>query len=103
MNDESETSQMIKWFNSLSFNERREKIASLKDFFDRNTIQLLKTVRNLESVENCPSDIIKNAKQLIANNMKVMSTLEKIEKGVDNAEKEINSQAVEAKSPSSGE
>ena len=92
MASESDTIQIIEWFRSLSFTERREKVKSLREFFDKNTGQLLKTVRSLEQVKDCPTDLIASARQLIANNMKMMNTLDQIEGGVDNAEKTSNSQ-----------
>lgn len=101
--EESDSAKMVEWFQSLTFTERREKIKSMKTFFTENTSQLIKTVRNLEKVEDCPNDIILGAKALIANNMSMMNTLESIEKGVDDAEKESNAQAVESGTTASGE
>jgi hypothetical protein len=94
---------MVEWFRTLSHTERREKIKSMRDFFDKNTGQLLKTVRSLEEVKNCPPDLIVKAKQLIANNMKMMNTLEKIEKGVDDAETKGSNEAVESGTTASGD
>lgn len=103
MDNESEAMRMVEWFRTLSLPERKEKIKSMHEFFAKNTTQLIKTVKSLEEVKNCPQDLIVNAKALIANNMKIMNTLESIERGVDNAEKESNSQPVETGTTSAGE
>lgn len=104
MADETrETIQMIEWFRSLSISERREKVKSMREFFDKNTIQLLRTVHSLEQVKDCPTDVIGKAKALIANNMNMMKTLDKIEEGVNDAEKNGNREAVEAKQATTDE
>lgn len=98
----SDTLQMAEWFRSLSVTERREKIKSMREFFDKNTIQLLRTVHSLEEVTDCPQDVISKAKSLIANNMKMMKTLDKIEEGVNDAETKRDSEAVETGKTASG-
>jgi hypothetical protein len=103
MANESDTIQIIEWFRSLSLTERREKVKSLREFFDKNTGQLLKTVRSLEEVKDCPTDLITSARQLIANNMKMMNTLDQIEGGVDNAEKTSDTQTSTTGTTAAGE
>jgi hypothetical protein len=103
MANETETIQIIEWFRSLSLTERREKVKSLREFFDKNTGQLLKTVRSLEEVKDCPTDLITSARQLIANNMKMMNTLDQIEGGVDNAEKTSDTQTSTTGTTAAGE
>jgi hypothetical protein len=103
MANETETIQIIEWFRSLSLTERREKVKSLREFFDKNTGQLLKTVRSLEQVKDCPTDLITSARQLIANNMKMMNTLDQIEGGVNNAEKTSDTQTITTGTTAAGE
>ena len=103
MEEQSESMRMVEWFQSLSFSERREKIRSMREFFTKNTSDLLRTVKRLESCRECPPDLIRNAKELVANNMGIMNTLEKIEKGVEDAEKKIGDEAVESGSTAAGE
>ncbi len=103
MANETETIQIIEWFRSLSLTERREKVKSLREFFDKNTGQLLKTVRSLEQVKDCPTDLISSARQLIANNMKMMNTLDQIEGGVNNAEKTSDTQTITTGTTAAGE
>lgn len=92
MNDPN---QLLTWFNSLSLLERKGRVQSFRDFFDKNTGQLLKIVRNMESTTNFPTDTLATTKQLIANNMKMVNTLDMIENGVIDAEKKISIETIE--------
>lgn len=103
METESESLKMVEWFNSLPYTERREKIKSLKEFFDRNTGKLIRTLKDLETLQECPTELLNTTKEMISNNMRIMNTLETIEKGVDDAEKESNGQTAESGSTTSGE
>jgi Na+/phosphate symporter len=102
MPDDSESMQIIEWFRSLSLGERQEKVKSLKEFFSKNTIQLLKTVRSLESITDCPSDLITTAKKLVSNNMHMISTLDRMEEGVNNAKKKIDDATIETDTTAAG-
>lgn len=95
--------QLISWYNSLSLLERKDRVKSLRDFFNKNTRQLIKIVRNMESATNCPADTLATTKQLIANNIKLVNTLDKIENGVNDAEKKSSLETLEANTTASSE
>jgi len=100
--DDKSLLQLIEWFRSLPTNERKDKIESMKQFYERNTQELVKTMKRLERIENCPKEVVDNAKQIVANNMNIVSSLDELLVGVFNAEKTINSQTSKAKEDSSG-
>lgn len=91
--DDSSVLEIIEWFRSLPNPQKREKLQSLRDFYNDNTRQLIRAVKNLESVKSCPKELISNAKKLISNNLEIVSSIEKIESEVQDAEKKSNNQA----------
>jgi ABC-type transporter MlaC component len=103
MPNDAETVQLANWFRSLSLTERREKIKSFRNFYEKNTGQLLRTVKNLEQLNNCPKELLAQAKGLVASNMKIINTLDQIEGGIDNAEKKSNNEAEQTVEANSGE
>ncbi len=62
----------------------------MRSFYDNNTNQLMKIIHNLEKVNNCPKELILNAKKLVSNNVKIVSEIEKIQMEIKNAEKKNN-------------
>jgi len=93
--DDSSVLEIVEWFRSLPNPQKREKLQSLRDFYNQNTRQLIRAVKNLESIKSCPKELISDAKKLISNNLEIVSSLEKIEFEVQNAEKKSDNQANE--------
>jgi|LakMenEpi03Aug12_release.lakeMendotaPanAssembly.Ray.scaffolds.fasta_scaffold241437_2 hypothetical protein len=85
--DDKSLLQLFEWFRSLPIKEREEKILSMKQFYEKNTLELVKTMKKLGRIENCPNDILDNAKNIVANNIKIVNSLDEFLPKVSNAEK----------------
>lgn len=84
--------QIATWFHSLPLLERRGRVEAMRSFFDKNTRQLLKIVRSIETTKDIPVNMLAEAKQLIANNMKMLDTLDSIEGRINKNEEENHSE-----------
>jgi hypothetical protein len=82
--------ETVEWFKLLPNTIKEEKLSSMRSFYDNNTNQLMKIIHNLEKVNNCPKELILNAKKLVSNNVKIVSEIEKIQMEIKNAEKKNN-------------
>lgn len=89
--DDNSLIQLIEWIRSLPLQERQDKIESMKQFYENNTLELIKTMKKLEKVKDCPKEIINNAKMIVANNMDIMNSLNDLSNGVKIAEKKSDS------------
>lgn len=99
--DDKSALEIVEWFRSLPDNIKKEKLHSMRSFYDSNTKQLIKTIKNLESVKNCPKELIINAKKLVSNNVEIVSRIEKIQMEIENAQKKINNETDESGKTSS--
>lgn len=85
--DDKSVLDIVEWFRSLPDSLKKEKLSSMRSFYDGNTKQLIKTIKNLEAVKNCPKELIINAKKLVSNNVEIVSRIEKIQMEIDDAKK----------------
>lgn len=100
--DDKSLIQLIEWFRSLPINQRKDKIESMKQFYERNTQELVKTMKKLERIEHCPKEVVDNAKQIVANNMTIVNSLDELLVGVSDAKKTVDSQTSKTEEDSSG-